>query len=213
MRATGIEPVTYGLKVCHSATLPHVKLHATRGLTMFSGEFRFVSESVNPAKKARQRRVNLRVPEGGVGYSVSCRFLSSSTLLRSMIISLSLAFGFCFVSPCSPSRSMSPPFVVESPLPSGTDCGEARCPQPCHRGPTAQYRHHPAYDKKYNAVTLGSYLNKHEEHAPHRNKRKRTAADDEAFPLLQLKSISDWFPEEPARNPRRSHGCGESQNK
>jgi len=32
---------------------------------MFSGEFRFVSESVNPAKKARQRRVNLRVPEGG----------------------------------------------------------------------------------------------------------------------------------------------------
>jgi hypothetical protein len=65
---------------------------------MFSGEFRFVSESVNPAKKARQRRVNLRVPEGGagshvsetpnhienggVGYSVSCRLLSSSTLFR-----------------------------------------------------------------------------------------------------------------------------------
>ena len=74
MRAAGLEPTTYGLIVCHSATLPHVKLHATRGLTMFSGEFRFVGESVNPARKARQRRVNLRVPEGGVGYSVSSRF-------------------------------------------------------------------------------------------------------------------------------------------
>jgi hypothetical protein len=41
---------------------------------MFSGEFRFVTESVNPAKKARQRRVNLRVPEGvapGIGFELT----------------------------------------------------------------------------------------------------------------------------------------------